>query len=45
MTEDEMFGGCHPLNEHEFEEVLGDGEGKGSPSCCSPCPQRSDMTE
>ena len=35
-TEDEMFGWHHRLNGHEFEEGLGDGEGQGSPSCCSP---------
>ena len=36
MTEDEMIG-WHPwLNEHEFEQALGDGEGQGSLACCSP---------
>ena len=30
MTEDEMVGWHHQLNEHEFEQVLGDGEGQGS---------------
>ena len=34
-TEDEMFGRHYQLNGHEFEEALGDGEGQGSPSCCS----------
>ena len=29
--------GWHPrLNEHEFEQALGDGEGQGSLACCSP---------
>ena len=26
MTEDEMVGWHHRLNEHEFEQALGDGE-------------------
>ena len=33
MTEDKMLGWHHQLNEHEFEQVLGDGEGQGSPAC------------
>ena len=36
MTEDEMVGGHHQLNGHEFEQTLGDGEGQGSLACCSP---------
>ena len=36
MTEDEMVGWHHRLNRHEFEQALGDGEGQGSLSCCSP---------
>ena len=35
MTEDEMVGRRHQLNEHEFEQALGDGEGQGSLECCS----------
>ena len=35
MTEDEMVGRHHYLNEHEFEQALGDGEGQGSLECCS----------
>ena len=35
-TEDEMVGWHHPLNGHEFEQALGDGEGQGSLACCSP---------
>ena len=35
MTEDEMVGRHHQLNEHEFEQALGDGEGQGSLECCS----------
>ena len=30
MTEDEMVGGHHWLNGHEFEQTPGDGEGQGS---------------
>ena len=30
MTEDEMVEWHHRLNGHEFEQTLGDGEGKGS---------------
>ena len=36
MTEDEMVGWHHPLSAHEFEQAPGDGEGQGSPACCSP---------
>ena len=35
MTEDEMVGGHHLLNGHEFEPILGDSEGQGSLACCS----------
>ena len=35
-TEDEMVGWHHQLNEHEFEQTLGDSEGQGSLVCCSP---------
>ena len=34
-TEDEMVGWCHPLNGHEFEQALGNGEGQGRVACCS----------
>ena len=34
-TEDEMVGWHHRLNGHEFEQVLGDGDGQGSLACCS----------
>ena len=46
MTEDEMVG-CHlQLDGHEFEQVLGDGEGQGSLACCSPLGRKeSDATE
>ena len=36
MTEDEMVGWHHRLNELEFEQTPGDGEGRGSLVCCSP---------
>ena len=35
-TKDEMVGWHHWLNEHEFEETPGDGEGQGGLACCSP---------
>ena len=35
MTENEMVGWHHQLNEHEFEQTLRDGEGQGSPDYCS----------
>ena len=45
-TEDEMVGWHHRLNGYEFEQVLGDGEGKGSLACCSPWGHKvSDTTE
>ena len=31
-----MVGWHHRLNEHEFEQTLGDGEGEGSLVCCCP---------
>ena len=41
-----MGGQHHQLNGHEFEQVLGDGEGQGSLVCCSPWGRKeSDMTE
>ena len=32
----QMVGWHHRLNEHECEQILGDGEGQGSLACCSP---------
>ena len=29
MTEDEMVGWCHQLNEHDFEYTPGAGNGQG----------------
>ena len=36
MTEEEMVGWHHRLNEHEFEQALGVGDGQGGLACCSP---------
>ena len=36
MTEDEMIGWHHQLNEHEFEQTLGIGDGQRGLACCSP---------
>ena len=40
-TEDEAVGWHHQLNELEFEQTLGDGEGQGSLACCSSSSQKS----
>ena len=46
MTEDEIVGQYHQLNEHEFDQALGDGEGQGSLACCIPWGRKeSNMTE
>ena len=45
-TEDEVVGWHHRLNEHEFEQAPGDGEGQGSLECCSPWGRKeSDTSE
>ena len=36
MTEDEMVGWHHWLNEHKFEQTLGDSEGQGGLACYIP---------
>jgi len=36
MTEDQMVGGHHQLNGHEFEQASEVGDGQGSLVCCSP---------
>ena len=36
MTEDEMAGQHNQLNEYEFEQAPGVGDGQGSLACCSP---------
>ena len=33
--QDEMIGWHHQFNGHEYERILGDGEGQGSLACCS----------
>ena len=46
VTEDEMVGGHHQLNGHEFEQALGVGDGQGSLACCIPRGHKElDMTE
>ena len=35
MIEDEVVGGHHRLNGHEFEQGPGGGDGQGSLVCCS----------
>ena len=46
MTEDEMVGGHHQLNRHEFEQTPGDSEGQGSLMYYSPWSHKElDMTE
>ena len=45
-TDDEMVGWHHWLNGHEFEQVMGVGDGQGSLGCCIPCSCKgSDVTE
>ena len=36
MTEDEMVGWHHRLNEYHFEQALGAGDGEGGLACCGP---------
>ena len=46
MTEDEMAGWHHQLDEHEFEQAPGVGDRQGSLACCSPWGHKElDMTE
>ena len=46
MTEDERVGWHHQLNEHEFEQAPGVGDGQGSLAYCSPWGHKeSDTTE
>ena len=45
MTAYEMVGWHHQLNEHEFEQTPGGGEGQESLVCCSPWGHKgSDIT-
>ena len=46
MTEGEMVGWHHRLNEHEFEQAPGVGDGQGSLIPGRPCGRKeSDTTE
>ena len=46
MTEDEMVGWHHRLNEHGFGWTPGVGDGQGGLACCSPWGHKeSDTTE
>ena len=46
MTEDEMAGGPHRLNGHEFEYTPGVGDGQGGLACCNSWGHKqSDTTE
>ena len=46
MTEDEMVGWHHRLDEHEFEQTPGNGEGQGSLAYYSPWGHKeSDTTQ
>jgi len=46
MTEDEMVGWQHRLNEHEFEQAPGGGDGQGCLVCSGPWGHKEwDMTE
>ena len=46
MTEDKMVRWHQQLNEHEFEQAPGVGDGQGSLACCSPWgPKESDINE
>ena len=46
MTEDEMVGRHHQLDEQEFEQALGVGDGQGSlPSCSQWGCKELDTTE
>ena len=46
MIEDKMAGWHHQLDEHEFEQAPGVGDGQGSLACCSPWGHKeSDTTE
>ena len=44
MTEDAIVGCHHQLNEHEFEQAPGDGEGQGSLVCYSPSGRKESDT-
>ena len=41
MTENDMIGWHHQLDVHEFEQVLGISDGRGSLACWSPWVRRA----
>ena len=44
--QDEIVGWLHQINEHEFEQALGVGDGQGNLECCSPLDHKElDRTE
>ena len=46
MIEDVIVEWHHQLDEHEFEQGVGVGDGQGSLACCSPWGHKMlDMTE
>ena len=46
MTEGEIVGWYPRIDEHEFEQTWGVGDGQGSLACCSPWVlKESDITE
>ena len=46
MVEEEMIEWHHQIDEHEFEQALGVGDGQGSLACFSPWGCKDlDMTE
>ena len=46
MTDDEMVEWYHRLDEHEFEQALGVGDGQGGLACCSSWGHKElDLTE
>ena len=46
MTEGEIVGWHHRLDEHEFEQALGVSDGQGDLMCCNSWGHKeSDMTE
>ena len=46
MKEDEMVGWHHRLNGHEFEQILGVGDGQGGLAYCGPWSHKElDMAE
>ena len=46
MTENEMIGWHHQLDEHEFEQAPSVGDGQGNLACCSPWSHKElDTTE